>query len=93
MGYGVSSKVTLSLAVPLLSDRTHRQFDLEGNVGVPHNLHAPPDASEGVLRLARTPTAHSSRGIGDIQLGGTFAAFTTSRHSLVVRAGIKAPSH
>ena len=92
MGYGVSSKLTLSLSVPLLSDRVHRQFDLEGNVGVPHNLHAPADPGGGELRLAGSPTAHSSRGIGDIQLGGTFAAFTTSRHSLVVRASIKAPS-
>ncbi len=92
MGYGISSKVTLGLSIPLLSDRLHRQFDLEGNVGVPHNLHTPTDANSGELVLAGSPSAHSSRGIGDIQLGGTFAAFTTSRHSLVLRAGIKAPT-
>ncbi|MBX7185380.1 MAG: transporter [Vicinamibacteria bacterium] len=92
VGYGVSSRVTFNLSLPLLTDRAHEQFDLQGNVGTSHNLHGPSNAAGGEAGLASSPTSHGGKGVGDLQVGAALAAFTTSRHSLVVRLGVKAPT-
>jgi hypothetical protein len=92
LGYGLTSRITLSASIPLLSDRLHEQFDLKSNLGISHNLHGPSEEIFDSTYLSSTPTPHGARGIGDLQLGATFSAFSNSEKSLVFRVGVKAPS-
>jgi hypothetical protein len=92
MSYGVSSRVTLTFGLPIFTDRRHEQFDLKSNIGTSHNLHGPAPVAGGEATLATTSTDHGNKGFGDVQIGAAVSAFTTPRHSLVVRLAVKAPT-
>jgi len=92
MSYGLSSRATLIFGLPIFTDRRHEQFDLKSNVGTSHNLHGPAPVTGAEATLASTATGHGNKGFGDLQIGAAFSAFTTSRHSMVVRLGVKAPT-
>jgi hypothetical protein len=92
LGFGLTSRITLSVSIPLLTDRLHEQFDLKSNLGISHNLHGPSEEVFDSTYLSSTPTPHGAKGIGDLQVGGAISAFVTSRHSLVLRLGVKAPT-
>ncbi|MFQ5588982.1 MAG: transporter [Nitrospiria bacterium] len=76
IGYGVTERFTLQLAIPLINNRTHEHYD-----GI--------SATNPTGTFTRED---SSSGIGDIRLIGRYAPVVTTRHLVVLGGGIKFPT-
>lgn len=76
IGYGVTERFTVQLAIPLINNRTHEHYD-----GI--------SATNATGTFTRED---GSSGIGDIRLIGRYAPVVTTRHLVVVVGGIKFPT-
>ena len=91
VSYGLTQKLTLIGALPLLNRRSHGHFEYrpEDAEGPVEHEHGPPPPG---WVLADEPIYHRKSGLGDIQLGASYAALWSVRESLVARATIELPT-
>jgi hypothetical protein len=90
VSYGLSSRLTLVGALPLMNRRSHGHYDYR------------PVDSEGIVHehgpippqwvLGSDEVFHNENGLGDIQLGATYAVLGSARESLVARAMVELPT-
>ncbi len=91
VSYGLTPKLTLIGALPLLNRRSHGHYEyrsVAAEVPFEHEHGPPPPGSV----LADEPIYHRENGLGDIQLGASYAALWSVRESLVARATIELPT-
>ena len=90
VSYGLSARLTLVGALPLMNRRSHGHYDYR------------PVDSEGVVHehgpippqwvLSTDEIVHNENGLGDVQLGATYAVLWSARESLVARATVELPT-
>jgi hypothetical protein len=91
LSYGLTPRLTLLGALPLMNRRSHGHYDyqpVEGDGQAGHE-HGPIPAQ---WVLGSDEVAHRENGIGDVQLGATWAALWSARESLVLRAVVELPT-
>ncbi|VAX28201.1 hypothetical protein MNBD_NITROSPIRAE01-2355 [hydrothermal vent metagenome] len=76
VGYGVTTRFTLQVAIPLMNNRAHEHFDGVTTTNPDGNFTRDDGAS----------------GIGDIRLMGRYAAVLRTRHLVVIGGGVKFPT-
>lgn len=76
IGYGVTERFTLQVAIPLINNRTHEHYD-----GI--------SATSPTGTFTRED---GSSGIGDIRLIGRYAPVILTRHLVVIGGGVKFPT-
>jgi len=74
ISYGVTEKLTLSVNIPFLNDRTHEHIDGCGG---------------GSCAVGEFTNADGSNGFGDITLMAKYAVFQTTKHLVIAGAGVK----
>lgn len=92
VSYGLTDRITLFAALPIMNVRRHDQRDLVQNVGIPHTLHEVPAGSLSSIALANVPTGHEQKGIGDLQVGAGILLSGGSKRSVFMRVSVKAPT-
>ena len=90
VSYGLSARLTLVGALPLMNRRSHGHYDYR------------PVDSEGIVHehgpippqwvLSTDEIVHNENGLGDVQLGATYAVLWSARESLVARAIVELPT-
>ena len=91
VSYGLTQKLTLIGALPLLNRRSHGHYEYRSvDVDVPFEHEHGPIPPGSVL--GDEPIYHRENGLGDVQLGATYAALWSVRESLVARATIELPT-
>ncbi len=93
LSYGLSQKLTLFSSLPVLNRRSHghyefRPLDAEPEGPIQHEHGPIPPGSV----LSDQEIVHRKNGLGDVQLGATYALLWSARESLVARAAIELPT-
>ena len=92
LSYGLTNRLTLVGALPLMNRRSHAHYDFrpidapEGEVFHEHG----PIPPQWVL--SSDEIVHRENGLGDVQLGATYAVLWSARQSLVARAIVELPT-
>jgi hypothetical protein len=91
LSYGLSQRLTLIGALPLLNRRSHGHYEYRSvDVEVPFEHEHGPIPPGSVL--SDEAIYHRKNGIGDVQLGASYAALWSVRESLVARAIVELPT-
>jgi hypothetical protein len=91
LSYGLTQKLTLFSSLPVLNRRSHGHYEfraLDGEVPFEHEHGPIPPGSV----LTDQEIVHRKSGLGDVQLGGTYAVLWSARESLVARAALELPT-
>jgi hypothetical protein len=92
LSYGLTSRLTLVGALPLMNRRSHAHYDfrpVDAPEGEVYHEHGPVPPT---WVLGTEAVLHNENGFGDIQLGATYAALWSARQSLVARAVVELPT-
>jgi hypothetical protein len=92
LSYGLTSRLTLVGALPLMNRRSHAHYEfrpVDAPAGDLYHEHGPVPPT---WVLGTDAIVHSENGLGDVQLGATYAALWSARQSLVVRAIVELPT-
>ena len=91
LSYGLSQRLTLVGALPLLNRRSHGHYEfrpVDSQAPVAHEHGPIPPGSV----LSTDAIVHRKTGLGDVQLGATYAVLWSARESLVARTVIELPT-
>jgi hypothetical protein len=89
--YGLSQRLTAFASLPILNRRSHGHNEfrpVDGATPVEHE-HGP--IPPGRV-LSEEEIVHRKSGLGDLQLGATYAVLWSARQSLVARAALELPT-
>ncbi|MFI4944782.1 MAG: transporter [Burkholderiales bacterium] len=90
VSYGLSQKLTLFSSLPILNRRAHGHYEFQTVEGGPIEHEHGPIPPGRVL--SDQELVHRKSGLGDVQLGGTYAVLWSARESLVARAALELPT-
>lgn len=91
LSYGLSQRLTLFSSLPILNRRSHGHNEFR-----PVETSVPFEHEHGPIPPGRVLSdeeiVHRKGGLGDLQLGGTYALLWSARQSLVARATLELPT-
>ena len=91
VSYGLTPRLTLMGALPLLNRRSHGHYEyrpVDASVPFEHEHGPIPPGSV----LSDEAIYHRKNGLGDVQLGASYAVLWSVRQSLVARAVVELPT-